>query len=66
MQNDELRHATWRKSNSSGDGGCVEVALTPTVIGVRDTKDRDAAELRFNAQEWRAFIEGVKRGEFDL
>jgi hypothetical protein len=60
-------NAAWRKSTrSGGQGNCVEVATTPTEIGVRDSKDRSGPVLVFTRSEWRAFVEGVKSGEFDL
>jgi Domain of unknown function (DUF397) len=59
----------WRKSSYSGNGGsdCVEVAtnLTGTVL-VRDSKDREGAKLTVGDQTWSAFIQGIKRREFDL
>lgn len=59
---------TWRKSTFSGDAGCVEVALLPhhSGVAVRDTKNRNGAELRFSVTEWSAFLAGVNQGEFDL
>ncbi|MFC0862242.1 DUF397 domain-containing protein [Sphaerimonospora cavernae] len=63
----DLSNANWKKSTLSGDGqSCVEVAITDTVIGVRDTKDREGGTLVFNRDEWRAFLGGVRNGEFDL
>jgi len=57
----------WHKSSRSGqNGSCVEVAETAQAIGVRDSKDRTGPVLVFSPEEWRAFVEGVKRGEFDL
>jgi hypothetical protein len=59
----------WRKSSFSGsnsDGDCVEVALLPGGgVAVRDTKDRSLGAHRFTAQEWAAFVAGVRAGEFD-
>ena len=58
--------ANWRKSVISDTGGCVEVACAGAVIGVRDTKANGAGPiLEFNEREWRAFVEGARRGEFD-
>ena len=57
---------SWRKSSHSSDGACVEVAAVPGQIMVRDSKDSDGAFLTFTANEWSAFIAGVKDGEFDL
>jgi hypothetical protein len=61
----DLARATWRKSSRSGANGCVEVALDSTGIAVRDSKDRNGPVLQFNAQEWEAFLAGVRNGEFE-
>lgn len=58
---------TWRKSSYSGSGdNCVEVAALPGGgQAVRDSKNPDGPVLTFTPDEWNAFIEGVKDGEFD-
>ena len=45
---------------------CVQVAIKPEGIAVRDSKDSAKDTLFFNKTEWQAFIDGVKNGEFDL
>ncbi len=47
----------WRKSSFSGggNGGCVEVAFTTRVVGVRDSKDAGGPVLRFSPGQWLAF-----------
>lgn len=45
---------------------CVTVRLGTEQIDVRDTKDPNSPTLSFTHDEWLAFIEGVKLGEFDL
>ena len=45
---------------------CVQVAIRKDAIGVRDSKDAEKTTLCFSPQEWEAFIDGVKKGEFDL
>jgi hypothetical protein len=63
----ELTGATWRTSSrSSGNGQCVEVAITDEGVAVRDTKDRSKPAHTFTRPEWDAFVGGVKDGEFDL
>jgi hypothetical protein len=59
--------APWRKSSRSSPSGdnCVEVAFAGDEVAVRDSKNRDAATLLFTVDEWKAFIEGAKAGEFD-
>jgi hypothetical protein len=32
---------------------------------IKDTKDPDGPQLRFDAAEWRAFVSGIRAGEFD-
>ncbi|MBG0815573.1 DUF397 domain-containing protein [Planomonospora sp. ID82291] len=64
----DLSAAVWRKSSRSGSNGgqCVEVADNlPGVVAVRDSKDPDGPKLLFTPAEWRAFVGGVKAGEFD-
>ncbi|GIE89299.1 DUF397 domain-containing protein [Actinoplanes regularis] len=65
----DLSGAVWHKSTRSGGNGgdCVEVAANlPGIVALRDTKDPDGATLIFTHAEWRAFLEGVRAGEFDL
>lgn len=60
----------WTKAKASGDNGgsCVEVMRRPDdSVLVRDTKDRGQGPvLSFRPDEWRAFLDGVGKGEFDL
>jgi hypothetical protein len=64
----DLSPADWHKSSHSGSGNnCVEVATNlPSVVAVRDSKDRSGAVLIFTPGEWRAFTAGARNGEFDL
>jgi hypothetical protein len=63
----------WRTSSYSSGGNCVEVAFdqrpaslhNPHVF-VRDSKDPRGPVLVLTAQEWVAFLAGVRDGEFDL
>jgi hypothetical protein len=64
----DLSQAVWMKSSRSGGNGgnCVEVATNlPGVVAVRDSKNRSGPVLSFTPAEWRAFLGGVKDGEFD-
>ncbi|MFA6535920.1 MAG: DUF397 domain-containing protein [Candidatus Paceibacterota bacterium] len=57
------------KSSYSQPGGiinCVAVARTPDVVAVRDTKDPSKTTLAFTHSEWKAFLQGVRAGEFDI
>ena len=50
---------TWFKSSySAGDGGeCVEVAVRPARVHVRDSKDTTRAALAVDPTAWTAFVE---------
>jgi hypothetical protein len=58
---------TWVKSSLSyANGNCVEVSDLPGgTVGVRNSRDRGGAVLRFTLDEWQAFLGGVRNGEFD-
>ena len=63
----DLSTAKWRKSSSSVNNGCVEVAFVEDRVAVRDSKDRgNGPVLVFTAHEWETFLSGVHRREFEL
>ncbi|MFG2905699.1 DUF397 domain-containing protein [Kitasatospora sp. NPDC048286] len=49
---------TWFKSSYSNTegGACVEVALAPGTVHVRDSKDKAGPRLAFTAEAWTDFI----------
>lgn len=50
---------------TAGGSWCVEVARKKQGVAVRDSKNRGDGILFFSNNEWQAFINGAKRGEFD-
>ncbi|MGW3492033.1 DUF397 domain-containing protein [Streptomyces sp. NPDC001054] len=49
--------ATWFKSSySSNAANCVEAAILPGAIAVRDSKDTARTPLRLSARAWNAFV----------
>ncbi|QFZ72185.1 DUF397 domain-containing protein [Streptomyces fagopyri] len=64
----DLAEARWVKSSKSAGPyrpDCVEVAdLGGGAVAVRDSNNRDVQPLRFTAEEWTAFRDGVREGEF--
>lgn len=67
MRSSDLPRAAWRKStrsNDGGDGNCVEVAELADRIALRDSKDRTGPVLAFPQDQWRAFLTGIRTGQF--
>lgn len=59
---EKLHQARWNKSSYSTNSiGCVEVALTSSAAGVRDSKARNSGTLVFDAQHWKSFIASLKK-----
>jgi hypothetical protein len=57
----------WRKAMASaGKGACVEIAPLETGVVVRHSKDPGGPTLEYTAAEWKAFLHGVRNGEFDF
>jgi hypothetical protein len=63
-----LTHAVWQKSSRSGpySDNCVEIAFVDGAIAMRDSKHPNGPVLLFTPEEWDAFVEGAKDGEFDV
>ncbi len=58
---------SYRSSSFCGGGHCVEVAPLPDgTVTLRDSKDLTVPEHRYTPDEWTAFVQGVKAGEFDF
>jgi hypothetical protein len=57
-QESPVPNTVWRKSTASGDdgNGCVEIALKPDLVLVRDSKHAPGPRLRFTPSAWTGFI----------
>lgn len=64
FKDNEFRKSSF--SNYKWVHACVQVAKRQDEVGVRDSKDPKKTTLHFTSDEWKAFISGVKAGEFDL
>lgn len=56
----------WRVSSYCQYGSCVAVRRTAADVQVRDSKDPDGPVLTFTHREWKDFLAGVRKREFDL
>jgi Domain of unknown function (DUF397) len=55
----------WRISRLCESGACVGVARQGEFVVIGNTSNPEAPVSRFTSQEWRAFVAGVKLGDFD-
>jgi Domain of unknown function (DUF397) len=55
----------WKSSYSAESANCLEVAIVPTGLAVRDSKDRTGPTLSYPVAAWRDFVADVRRGVFD-
>ena len=55
----------WRVARGCNGGECVRVAATDGTVLIGDTKDPQGPVLSYTAAEWRAFVEGIRQGDFD-
>jgi hypothetical protein len=54
-------------SRSTGNGGsCVEARRHAGMIEVRNSTARDAGTVLFTVEEWDSFLDGARKGDFDL
>jgi len=62
----KINGTLYKKSSSSYRGGdrCVGVASNGETVSVVSTKSKGPV-IEFTLEEWEAFIDGVKKGEFD-
>jgi 20S proteasome alpha/beta subunit len=56
---------SWQTAVKSGGSNCVQVARRDGVIMISDSKHPGGPVLSYTLQEWDAFLDGAKRGEFD-
>ncbi|MBQ1089713.1 DUF397 domain-containing protein [Streptomyces sp. B93] len=52
------RELTWFKSSYSGTQGddCIEVAVTPATVHIRDSKDTTRPDLTVRRDGWTHFV----------
>jgi hypothetical protein len=60
---DALELAWFKSSYSGGNDGnsCVEIAIAPRTIHVRDSKHTDGPQLALAPASWSLFVAGVRK-----
>jgi Domain of unknown function (DUF397) len=63
----DLSAASWRKSSYSTGGGqnCVEVAVLPGAVAIRDSKDPGGPAHVIPAAAFAALIARIQSGDLD-
>jgi len=62
IKDEDFTISSWSKNNPKT---CVAVATKIEGVAVRNSNDPNRQTVYFYHDEWRAFIAGVKAGEFD-
>ena len=64
----DLSAATWLKSSYSTGGGnnCVEVAIIPDSVAIRDSKNPDGPVHIVSRESFRDLIARIKRGDLNF
>jgi hypothetical protein len=55
----------WRIATKSSSGNCVEVAVAEDMIAIRHSKRPYSELILYTFAEFEAFVDGIKKGEFD-
>ena len=62
----EVADLAWIKAKASNhNGACVEIAAATGKIAIRDSKDPAGPILVYTPDEFAAFLDGARNGEFD-
>ncbi|QOC90986.1 DUF397 domain-containing protein [Micromonospora craniellae] len=60
MSTRDLSAARWfTSSRSANNGDCVECAILPAAMAVRDSKDRSGPVLVFSHSQWSVFVTDI-------
>jgi predicted secreted Zn-dependent protease len=60
-----LGKITWKVAQKCNEGGCIRVASQSDQILIGDSKNPSGLVLSYTRDEWNAFVEGVRHGDFD-
>jgi 20S proteasome alpha/beta subunit len=55
----------WRTATMSGGGNCVQVKSKDGMVIIGNSRLSEGPFLSYTRDEWVAFLDGAKKGEFD-
>lgn len=56
---------SWQVARRCNGGECVRIAAAGGQVLIGDSKDPDGPVLYYSPTEWKAFVEGIRHGDFD-
>ena len=59
------KQSPWRVARKSAGGNCVQVRPDSGMIVVGNTRFPEGPFISYTHDEWAAFLDGAKKGEFD-
>jgi hypothetical protein len=60
-----LWEPNWRIAVACNGGECIRVAPQGDQIVIGDSKNPDGPVLTYSRNEWHAFVDGIRQGDFD-
>lgn len=60
-----LGDLSWLVARKCNGGHCVMVAAQDDQIVIGSSKHRDGPIISYSREEWAAFVEGIRQGDFD-
>jgi len=65
LDNFSTTDLAWRTAKSCEGRTCVEVASAHGMVFFRNSNDPNGPLLQYTPDEWGAFLNGAKNGDFD-
>jgi hypothetical protein len=59
------KESSWHTATMSGGGNCVQVKSQDGMIVIGNSRFADGPFISYTQDEWAAFLDGAKKGEFD-
>jgi hypothetical protein len=56
---------TWHTGKQCDTGACVEIGTLGESVLIRSSADPAGPVVKLSREEWRAFVAGLKDGDFD-